>query len=80
MIDKDFPQKKIIRFLTCKHTWKFIIHGIYDKQLFDKNIAAKRVYVFYYTPYTLTLLGICLVMRNQNTHKNMKLKINKDVE
>ena len=33
----------------------------------DKNISAKKVHVFYYTPYCLTLLGICLVMGNQNT-------------
>ena len=54
-------------------------YGIYDNTLFDKNTAPKQVF-FYYTPYSLTLLWIFLVMRNQNTHKNMKLKINKVVE
>ena len=48
--------------------------------MYDKNIAAKQVQVFYYTSYSLTLLGICLVMQNPNTHRNMKLKINKNVE
>ena len=48
------------------------------KSCLIKKIAAKQLEVFYYTPYSITF--ICLVMRNQNTHKNMKLKINKDVE
>jgi len=42
--------------------------------------AAKQLSVCYYTPYSLTLLRICLVMRNQNTHTNMKHTINKVVE
>ena len=54
--------------------------GFMIKKLFDKNIAAKQLQVIYYTPCSLTLLGIYLVMRNQNTHTNMKHTLNKVVE
>jgi len=44
--------------------------------LFDKrNIVAKQLQVFYYTLYSLTLIRICLVMRNQNTHKTWNIQL-----
>ena len=76
----DFPHLLFIRFFNVQ-TYLYIgIYAIYDKKLFDKNMAAKQLQVLYYTPYSLTLLGSGLVMRNQNTQTNMKLIINKDVE
>ena len=66
--------------LTCKHTCKLDFMRFMIKSCLIKNIATKQVQVFYYTSYRLTLLEICLVMRNHYIHTNMKLKINKDVE
>jgi len=46
------------------------------KKLFDKKHCRQTIA----SVLLSTLLGICFVMQNQKTHKNMKLKINKDVE
>ena len=71
VIGNGFPH---FNFFPCKQTCRLEFMG------FMINIATKQLQELYYTLYSLTLIRICLVMRKQNTHKNMKLTINKVVE
>ena len=66
----------------CKQTCENWIHGIIDKQLFDTNHYrhTNNCECFnYYTPYSITLIRICLVMRSQNKHKHKETTIDKIV-
>ena len=62
-------------FLTRKQTCKLEFYVLQIKSCLIKTLLPNN-----YIPYSLTLLRICLVMRNQNTHENMKHTINKVVE
>jgi len=55
----------------------FLTYGIYVKMLFDKKRHWRQTIAsVLFTPYSLTLVRICLLMRNQNTHKNVNYTIN----
>jgi len=51
--------------------------GFMKQSCLIKNNNAK---VFYYAPYSLKLMRICLVMRNQNIHKTCKHTFRKIVK
>ena len=70
VIGNGFPH---LIFFPCKQTCKLEFMG------FMINIATKQLQELYYTLYSLTLIYM-FGMRKQNTHKNMKHTISKVVE
>ena len=51
----------------CKQPCELEFMGFMRKKLLDKKTLRQTIASILFTPY----IRICLLMRNQNTHKNM---------